>query len=109
MGFPRSETVFAQQLTERNATPNNFNSWAGWRQRDRGMQQLMHDHCGSPTLKTGRSYNNLAAGPAEYNDDFTELTIKIREGVYWSDGEPLTAEDVAFTINLYQGCAGRGV
>ena len=43
MGFPRSETVFAQQLTGKNATPKNFNFWAGWRQQDRGMQQVMNE------------------------------------------------------------------
>ena len=36
----------------------------------------------------------------EYNDDFTELTIKTREGVEWSDGTPFTAGDVAFTLNM---------
>jgi peptide/nickel transport system substrate-binding protein len=38
----------------------------------------------------------------EYNDDFTELTIKIRSGVEWSDGVPFTANDVAFTIQMLQ-------
>ncbi|MBX3012059.1 MAG: twin-arginine translocation signal domain-containing protein [Caldilineaceae bacterium] len=36
----------------------------------------------------------------EYNDDYTELTIKIRSGVEWSDGAPFTANDVAFTLNM---------
>lgn len=36
-----------------------------------------------------------------YNDDFTELTINIREGVSWSDGTPFTANDVAFTLNMF--------
>ncbi len=35
----------------------------------------------------------------EYNDDFTELIIKVRDGITWSDGEPFTAEDVTFTLN----------
>ncbi|MEX1021419.1 MAG: ABC transporter substrate-binding protein, partial [Litorilinea sp.] len=39
----------------------------------------------------------LATG-YEYNDDFTELIVSIREGVEWSDGEAFTADDVRFTI-----------
>ncbi|UJP11561.1 ABC transporter substrate-binding protein [Microbacterium sp. KUDC0406] len=34
----------------------------------------------------------------EYNEDGTEITVKIKSGLKWSDGEPLTAEDVAFTF-----------
>ena len=41
----------------------------------------------------------LATGYA-YNDDFTELTLNIREGTEWSDGTPFTAGDVAFTLNM---------
>jgi peptide/nickel transport system substrate-binding protein len=32
--------------------------------------------------------------------DPTTYTIKVRAGIKWSDGEPLTAADVAFTIGL---------
>ena len=34
-----------------------------------------------------------------WNDDFTEITFTLREGHRWSDGEPFTAEDVAFWVN----------
>ena len=34
-----------------------------------------------------------------YNDDLTELRITTRSGITWSDGEPFSAEDVAFTLN----------
>lgn len=40
----------------------------------------------------------LATGFA-WNGDGTELTITTRDDVRWSDGEPFTAEDVAFTFN----------
>jgi peptide/nickel transport system substrate-binding protein len=39
----------------------------------------------------------------EYSPDFTEVTVKIRPGVEWSDGEPFTAGDVAFSLNLLKG------
>lgn len=35
-----------------------------------------------------------------YNDNFTQLTIKVRRGAEWSDGHPFTARDVAFTYNM---------
>lgn len=34
----------------------------------------------------------------EYNEDSTELTIKTRQGIQWSDGVDFTAEDVAYTF-----------
>lgn len=34
-----------------------------------------------------------------YNEDSTELTIVTRQGIQWSDGQPFTAEDVAFTFS----------
>ena len=33
------------------------------------------------------------------NDNFTEWTIKLREGSKWSDGEPFTADDIMFWYN----------
>ncbi len=36
----------------------------------------------------------------QFNDDFTEVVVQIREGVRWSDGQPWTAHDLVFTINM---------
>lgn len=35
-----------------------------------------------------------------WNDSGTELSVTLRDGVKWSDGEAFTADDVAFTFNL---------
>ena len=36
----------------------------------------------------------------EFAPDFKRLTIKTRSGVSWSDGQPFSAEDVAYTLNM---------
>ena len=43
----------------------------------------------------------------ESNEDNTTWTLRLREGVTFSNGDPLTAEDVAFTIGLHQDPATR--
>ena len=45
-------------------------------------------------------YENWLAESWEYNDEFTEITVRLREGIRWSDDHPFTAADVAFTLDL---------
>src|SRR5690625_4318640 len=45
----------------------------------------------------------------ESNEDNTVWTLTLPEGVNFSDGDPLTAEDVAFTINLHKNPDTRSV
>ncbi|WP_207758465.1 ABC transporter substrate-binding protein [Glutamicibacter halophytocola] len=42
----------------------------------------------------------LLGTESSWNEDGTALSVTLREGVTWSDGEPFTADDVAFTFNL---------
>lgn len=45
----------------------------------------------------GKVYPLLAEGPYTWNDANTEITFKIKAAAKWSDGAPVTAEDVAYT------------
>lgn len=45
----------------------------------------------------GQQYPLLADGPYSWNDDLTEITFKLNPAAMWSDGTPVTAEDVAYT------------
>ena len=56
---------------------------------------------------------NVAKGWS-WNDDYTVLTVNLREGHKWSDGEPFTADDVVFWYNdlimnpdVYEKTPGR--
>ena len=42
------------------------------------------------------------AESSEVDDDFMGVSVTLREGIEWSDGMPLTSEDVKFTIELLQ-------
>jgi len=36
----------------------------------------------------------------KFSDDFKSVTVTIRKGVAWSDGQPFTARDVVFTVQM---------
>ena len=111
-GIPREETLIINQLTGRTGLPDDFNFWAGWRWWDRGLQQFIFESLWTVDYVTGQIICALATDLPIYNEDFTQVTIKLREGVYWNDGVPFTADDVVFTIETVKrtpGAAYQGV
>jgi peptide/nickel transport system substrate-binding protein len=51
------------------------------------------------TLKNAEPNFRLATG-FTFSDDLKRLTVSLREGVQWSDGEPFDAADVKFTYDM---------
>jgi len=45
----------------------------------------------------GKQYPLLADGDYTWNEAMTEVTFKIKPAAHWSDGTPVTADDVAYT------------
>ncbi len=97
---PREDALILHYLFAPHPIPGNWNWWAGWRTQNCGLHQFVTDALWSlnPNVVEGGIIDALAAEPPIYNDDFTQLTIKLREGIYWSDGVEFTAHDVVFTI-----------
>jgi len=60
----------------------------------RSLTQLVYDE------KTGQMVlvPDLATDLGTSNDDYTEWKFTIRDGVRWENGDPVTADDVAFGI-----------
>jgi peptide/nickel transport system substrate-binding protein len=104
--FPRNQTVIIRQLTGRVGTPDNFNQWVGWKWQDRGIQNLADEPMWSVDFATGNIINGVADGDPTYNSDFTSLTVALRKGVAWSDGEPFTAADVVYTVETLMKFSG---
>ena len=63
--------------------------------------------CNEPLLNTPGILGEQVTGNVlhyyETNDDYTEFTFYMREGMRWSDGEPVTTEDVRFTVESVYG------
>jgi peptide/nickel transport system substrate-binding protein len=104
--FPRNETLIVQNPEGLARNPGWFNLWAtsggGW---STGLHQLAFDtfwYIDPDAGLDGPIYNSLASGPPEYNADFTEMTVKLRSGILWSDGVEFTAEDVLYTVTAQQ-------
>ena len=101
---PRNQTFIAIQGGANGANPDfaNFNvrtvggSVNGWHS---GALQTMAEPLIMFDVLTGE-YENWLAENWQYNPDFTELTVKLRKGIEWSDGTPFTSKDVVFTFNV---------
>jgi peptide/nickel transport system substrate-binding protein len=102
-GLPRRETVILEnpEGTIRNA--GWFNIWAiNAGGQSTGLHQLGLDtlwYIDPERGITGQAWeNSLAAAPPEYNADFTEMRVRLRDGIFWSDGTEFTSADVAYTV-----------
>lgn len=45
-------------------------------------------------------FGNGLCESVESNDDASEFTLKLKDGMTWHDGEPITADDVVFTMEV---------
>jgi peptide/nickel transport system substrate-binding protein len=64
-----------------------------------GMNQNLLEPLFMLNYETGKLDGWLAESYA-YNDTQDVITVTLRKGTEWSDGQPLTADDVVFTINM---------
>lgn len=62
------------------------------------MSVIMYDGLLSSDPMTGQPTPKLAKS-FSISSDGTTYTIKLRHGIKWSDGKPITADDVVFTWN----------
>ena len=86
--------------------PTNMNLYApGVSRSDTGLHQIVYEYLFYNNLQTGEFIPWLGES-FQYNDDYTSLSVKLRDGVTWNDGQPFTADDVVFTYDLLRSNPG---
>jgi peptide/nickel transport system substrate-binding protein len=105
---PREELFVADQIY-RYPDSGNYNMWQNGQTPHR--HALMMETLWYRDQETGERLMGAAISDPEYNDDFTQMTVKLRDNIFWSDGEQFNADDLVFTvqtINDTEGLVGSG-
>src|SRR5512145_2272901 len=110
-GVPRDQCLILENPSGTVLPADDFNRWRSgyggfW---VGGLQQLALDalwYIDPDAGIDGVWDNALAAEPPIYNEDFTQMTVKLREGIYWSDGVEVTADDLYYTVDLIKNTPG---
>jgi peptide/nickel transport system substrate-binding protein len=110
-GVPRNQCLILENPSGTVQPADDFNRWrsgysAVWVS---GLQQLALDalwYIDPDAGVDGVWDNALAAEKPIYNDDFTQMTVKLREGLYWSDGVEFTADDLYYTVDIAKNTPG---
>ncbi len=113
--LPRNETMYfnGQQwgsVVGWNPYSSNNNNAMAVNQQD-SARVIMFETPYLYNMLDGQQYPLLADGPYTWNDAHTEITFKLNAAAKWSDGTPVTAEDVAYTWDSnikYETNAGVG-
>jgi peptide/nickel transport system substrate-binding protein len=93
---PRNRTLIVASMSAYGA-PDMWSPYNLGGTHQQGVA-FFHEPLVYADMLNGHQYPWLAER-WEYNADATELTYYLRDGVLWSDGQPFTAEDVAYTLN----------
>ena len=102
--LPRNETLYfaGQQwgsVNGWNPLSDDMNNAMGIAQSAGGSRTIMFETLYMYNMLDGSLTPLIADGDYVWNDDLTEITVKINPAAKWSDGTPITAEDVAYTYD----------
>jgi peptide/nickel transport system substrate-binding protein len=99
--LPRNETLYEAghqwgPLAGWNPYSSNNNNWGI--ANGASAREVIFETPYMYNLLDGKQYPLLADGDYEWNAEMTEITFKLKAAAKWSDGTPVTADDVAYTF-----------
>lgn len=100
----RRKTVIFDIDGGRVVDPELWNPYVPGSRRDHGFHQALMEPLFILNYETGEIEPWLGES-FEANETADVWTLKLREGIKWSDGEDFNADDVVFTVNMILGTA----
>lgn len=102
--IPRNQLLILENPEGTVKNASWFNIWAiNANSQSNGLQQAALDTLWYIDPNNGIDGvwdNSLASEKPVYNANFTEMRVKLRRGIYWSDGVEFTSADVKFTVDM---------
>ena len=95
----RTKTVIFDIDGGRVEAPELWNPWVPGHRRDHGFHQALMEPLFILNYQTGQIEPWLGESFTA-NDTLDVWTLKLRNGIKWSDGEDFNADDVVFTMNM---------
>ncbi len=105
--IPRNRTLITQgwDLYNQVPTPTNVSPYNGILLNQRN---ILHYTVNEMLFYTNHNTNEIIPWQAtgwKSSPDFRTVTVTLRDGVRWSDGQPFTAADVVFTFDMLRNSA----
>ena len=102
--IPRQELLILENPEGTIKNAGWFNIWAiNAGSQSNGLQQAALDtlwYIDPEKGLEGAWDNSLAAEKPDYNADFTQMRVKLRRGLFWSDGVEFSSADVKATVDI---------
>jgi peptide/nickel transport system substrate-binding protein len=96
---PKTETVFTYADT---SEPSSLNPLVGYLATDYYIWAMTYNiPIEFGTKDFGADYEHSIVTSVDASSDAMTFTYHMRSGMEWSDGQPFTANDVAWTLNYY--------
>jgi peptide/nickel transport system substrate-binding protein len=103
---PREQLFVADQIFRYSVT-NNYNFWVNGPHTPH-RHALMMETLWLRDQETGERLYDAAISDPKYNDDFSQMSVDLRDNIFWSDGVQFTADDLIYTVELLKSNQGLG-
>ncbi|MCB0065188.1 MAG: ABC transporter substrate-binding protein [Caldilineaceae bacterium] len=101
---PRDQLFVADQIF-RYSVIDNYNFWVNGPHNPH-RHALFMETLWIRDQETGALLYDAAVSDPMYNEDFTQMSVDLRDNIYWSDGEQFTADDLVYTVELIKSNEG---